>query len=390
MKAGARWAGLLLALLIAAGASPACATTYHAYIGTARVPQKGAMPASSGEIFMIDVDSETGAMSNLRLIVKTPASVGWMALDPKRNILYAANEGGDGSVSAYAISPDTGNLRLLNTRPTKGSPAFIALHPSGKYLFAANYGGGSLAVFPVEADGSLGAMSDLFRAPHAADPVAGEPDPSRPPRIHWVGTDPSGKFVIANDHGRNKVFAFTIDLARGKLSPAPVPFVKVTGQDGPRHGQFSPDGKTFYDVAEFDGTVAVYDFSPRTARFTLRQVVPGLPADFRGANAAGELLISADGRFLYTTNRGHDTIATFRVGADGTVSFIGDTPSQSQSPRSIAFDPDGRFLFSVTELGDAVAAFRIDPKTGVATYARQAIALRGPRSILFMPISAGR
>jgi 6-phosphogluconolactonase len=374
----------VLALALLAGAQ-ALAATHRAYIGTARVAATATAPAGGGEIFLVDIDSETGALGHLRLVAKTPASVGWMVLDPVRNVLYAADEGGMGSVSAYAVARDTGALTLLGSQPTKGSPVYLSLHPSGKYLFAANYGGGSLPVFPIRENGSLGEMSDIFVSPPDAPIPPGSPSAGRPPRIHYVTTDPTGKYVVANEAGRNKIFAFTLDRAAGKLIPAPAPFVSAEPADGPRHGAFSPDGRTFYNLSEFDATLTVYDFDPATGALAQRQRVATVPADYRGFNATGELLISRDGRYLYVTNRGHDTIASFRVGRDGKVAFIGDTPSQSQSPRSIAFDPAGRFLISVTELGGAVAAFRIHLRSGLAIYAGQAIAMRQPRSIAFLP-----
>jgi 6-phosphogluconolactonase (cycloisomerase 2 family) len=324
------------------------------------------------------------------VVAFTPANVGWMLVDPKKSILYVANETATGSVSAYAITPATGALTLMNNLPTQGSPVFLALHPSGQYLVAGNFTGGSVAAFSLKPDGSLDKMSGFFQAPSASGPVPGEPDPARLPQIHSLYFDPTGKFVVANDHGRNKLFVLALDLATGKLAPAASPYIQVTTGDAPRHGQFSPDGKTFYDLSEHDGTVTVYDFSPTTGKLAPRQTVLALPNDFKGDDAAAELLISKDGRYLYATFRGHDTISTLKVGADGKVALIGETSAQSPRPRSIAFDPSGRFLVSVVEQGNEVAAFRIDPNTGMATYAKQALALKDLWSIAFMPPVMGR
>jgi 6-phosphogluconolactonase (cycloisomerase 2 family) len=385
---------LLLALVLAgACAGEAHAATYHAYVGTAVGPYGRpwipAGPSVGGMIYLVDFDSETGALSNARLVAFTPANVGWLLVDPKKSVLYAANETAAGSVSAYAIGP-TGALTLMNNLPTQGSPVSLALHASGKYLIAGNFGGGSVAVFSLKPDGSLDKMSDIFQAPSASGPVPGEPDPARPPQMHSVYFDPTGKFVVGNDHGRNKVFVFTFDAATGKLAPAPSPYIQVTTGDAPRHGQFSPDGRTFYDLSEKEDTLTVYDFSPATGKLTPRQTLLARPDDFKGGDAAAELLISKDGRSLYATFRGHDSISTLKVGADGKVTLLGETPAQSPRPRTIAFDPSGRFLVSVAEQGNEVSAFRIDPNTGMATYAKQSLALKDLWSIAFVPAEMGR
>lgn len=388
-----RFTALLLALVLGgAFAVQAQAATYHAYVGTAvglpGRPWVKVAPVMGGAIYLVDFDSETGALSNARVVAYTPATVGWLLVDPKKSILYAANETGAGSVAAYAIQPATGALTLMNNLPTQGSPVFLALHASGKYLVAGNFGGGSVAAFSLKPDGSLDKMSGFFQAPSASGPVPGEPDPARPPQMHSVYIDPTGKFVVANDHGRNKVFVLALDAATGKLTQADM--VPVTSSDAPRHGSFSPDGKTFYDLSEHDGKIDVYDFSPATGKLTLRQTVLGLPADFQGADAAAELLISKDGRTLYATFRGHDSISTLNVGADGKVALIGETSAQSPRPRVIAFDPSGHFLVSVVEEGNEISAFRIDPNTGVATYAKQSLALKDLWSIAFLPPGTGR
>jgi 6-phosphogluconolactonase (cycloisomerase 2 family) len=385
---------LLASVLVGALAVQAHAATYHAYVGTAvgtyGRPWVRSGMSMGGEIYLVDFDSDTGALSNARVVAFTPANVGWMLVDPQRSVLYVANETAAGSVSAYAIAPGTGALTLINNQPTQGSPVSVAMDPSGRYLVAGNFGGGSVAVFPIKAGGALGEMSDFFQCPSASSPTPGEPDPARPPQIHFVTFDPTGKFVVANDHGRNKVFVFTLDLATGKLVPAPSPYVQVTAGDAPRHGQFSPDGKSFFDLTERDGKVLAYDFAPATGKLTLRQTVSALPDDFKGADAAAELLISKDGRYLYATTRGHDTIVTLKVGADGKVALVGETSAQSPRPRTIAFDPSGHFLVSAVEEGNEVAAFRIDPNTGMATYAKQALALKDLWSIAFLPPQMGR
>ena len=385
---------LLLAFLLAGLFTvKADAATYHLYVGTAtgqygRPWIKPGMPMG-GMIYLVDFDSETGALSNARVVAYTPANVGWLLVDPKKSVLYAANETAAGSVSAYAIGPN-GGLTLINNLPTQGSPVFLSLHQSGKYLVAGNFGGGSVVAYSLKPDGSLDKMTGFFQAPSASGPVPGEPDPARLPQMHSVYFDPTGKFVIGSDHGRNKLFVLALDQATGKLTPADIVPVTTAG-DAPRHGAFSPDGKTFYGLSEKEGKVAAYDFAPATGKMTLRQTVLALPDDFKGGgNASAELLISKDGRFLYVSHRGHDSIATLKIGPDGKLTLLGETPSQSPRPRVIAFDPSGRFLVSAVEQGDEVSSFRIDPSSGIATYAKQSLALKDLWSLAFLPPELGR
>lgn len=373
------WALLLVSLL----AQDATAQSLRGYVGTF-TPGPGeaasANPAQSrlGEgIYLVDIDAATGALGAHRLAARSYSPT-WIAIDPARNLLFASNEyrGPDnsGTVSAFAMDRTSGALTLINTKPTRGQPAHMAIHSSGKFVLAANHGGGSIAVLPVGQDGTLGDATDVFQAPAGAGRSVSQ--------VHFVTSDPSGRFVVANDAGTGKILTLRLDPETGKLALAAV-FDAAQGST-PRHGGFSPDGRTFYNLFERTSAVGVYDFDPRTGAMTERQMVSALPPDFAGRNTGGELLVSRDGARIYVTNRGHDTVATLGVDASGKVSLLGESPSQNDAPRSLAFDPTGRLLFAMNQAGGSVTSFRIDPATGVAHYAGHALAVNAPATMVVL------
>lgn len=377
-------------------AAPAYAATERAYIGTYTAEPGQQQPHNHGEgIYLVDVDTATGMLSNVRLVAKTP-SPSWISLSPDGKYLYAGNEignfngGKSGSVSAFAVDKSSGKLTFLNAVSSEGAgPAYVAVHPSGKYVLSANYAGGSLTVLPVKPDGSLGAATDVvhptgpLNPPRASDNPPGNFDPSdhSASHVHMVGFDPKGDYVIADEAGLDQILIFKLDLATGKLSAVS----KTASLPGsaPRHFVFDPAGRLFYQLQEQDSKLTVYNFDPATGKLTRGESISALPKGFAGSGLASELLISRDGQRLYSANRLHDTITTFSADRKGHIARLGEVPTGADTPRSLGLDPSGKFVFSLNQIGDSVTGFRVDAK-GTLTFTGQFLPLGSPATMVFL------
>lgn len=385
----------MLAILVS-GYAPA-APPLRAYVGSYGTGQAkpgfGPLPSTNDfahgrGISLIEVDPATGAMSRPRLVAETP-SPGWLVVDARGETLYAGNEIGAGTVSAFRIDKVTGALTPLGSQPTKGAPVSLAIDPSGKYVLAANYVGGSLAVFPIRPGGGIGPASDVALTitpevpARSPSPVAHVDD--APAALHMVGFDRAGRFVFGTDAMQDRIFVWRLDGASGKLVHNDPPFFEVDRGLFPRHFVFSPGDRHFYTLNERGGTIDMFDMSVSGGNVKLvrQQSVPTLPADFHGRNATSELLITDDGRFVYAANRGHDTIAAFAARPDGRLTPLGEVPTQNDHPRSMAFDPAQHFIFSLNQRGDQIAALRIDPKTGRLSYSGQSLLIDSPGAMAF-------
>jgi 6-phosphogluconolactonase len=370
----------------------------RAYIGS-YTPEPTARAENHGEgIYFTDVDPVTGAPGTPRLVAKL-LSPSWLALSTDRKFLYASSEilshdGAEGGlITAFAVDAASGALRPLNTVSSVGaSPAYVSVHPSGKFVMAANYYGGSYTVIRIRPDGSLGEMTDLVQLPPtpeaAAAPVVaagrgafvGPPAPGRP-RGHMISTDPSGQFVIGNDTGTFKILVWTLNTNTGKLTQ--VSSTQAEAASGPRHFVFSPDGKTLYQLYEQSARLAVYNFNNGSP--TLRQApVSTVTSGYTGGATTSELLISRDGKYLYSGNRGADSIAVWSVDARGLVTRIAEVSTEGQTPRSLTLDPSGQFLYSMNQRSQTLTTFRIDPRTGVPRFTGSSVPVGTPARMLFL------
>ncbi len=377
----------------------ASATSAHAaraYIGTYTPNAAGTPSSNRGEgIYLVDVDNATGAPGNVRLVAKT-LSPTWMTLSKDGKFLYAVNEVDSfnpqksGSVSAYAVNAATGALKLLNVVSSEGAiPCHISIHPSGKFALVANYTGGSFSVIRINADGSLGAATDVIKpggptnSANAVDAPPGQA-PSQPNRItrgHMIAPDPSGQFVVGDDAGRDQIFVWKLDVNTGKL--AEVSVTKTLAGSAPRHFGFSPDGKTLYQIGEYNIRLTTYDFA--NGKLTPKGTsLSAMPTGYQGGGSASELLVSASGRNVYSANRTHNSIATFAVGANGIASKVTTTPTEGETPRSLTIDPTGKFLYSLNQRADNVATFRFDAK-GVPHFTGKFLAVGAPAVMVFLP-----
>jgi 6-phosphogluconolactonase (cycloisomerase 2 family) len=342
----------------------------YAYVGT--------YTPNGGGIYLFRQDRTSGALAQMQVFddVRNPT---WLAVNAAQSRLYAVSEVDNyqgrrsGAVIAYAIDADGLRIRRLNMVGSGGStPSHLSVHPSGKFVFVANYGGGSVAVIPVDSDGALGEVSDLRPSVgprHRARAVDGPPgqfavSDHDSPHVHMVAADPGGQFVIANDAGLDLTLVWRFDAQAGRLLPADVPVLAAPSGAAPRHFVFHPNGRVFYNLYEQNAKVAVYDYDPGRATFKAKQLVSSLPPKFNGSNLSSAIVIAADGRFLYVSNRLHNTIATFAVAGDGQLRMISESWVHADYPRCLTLDPRGEFLYSCNQRGDSITSFRISGASG--------------------------
>jgi 6-phosphogluconolactonase (cycloisomerase 2 family) len=371
-------------LRAAFNAAPGPAPFNYAYVGT--------YTPNGGGIYLFRIDPVTAALTQLQVIddIRNPT---WLVLNPAKDRLYAVSEidnfqgTHDGAVVSYAIDSDSLQLKRLGAVNSRGTtPAHASVHPSGKFVFAANYGGGSVAVFPVGADGALGEATDVRPSVGPRHHVRAAIDPPGQfavsdhdgPHLHMVASDPSGQFVIANDAGLDLTLVWRFDAATGRLLPADVPVISAPPGSAPRHFLFHPNGRVFYNLYEHDARVAVYDYDAARGGLKLKQVVSSLPPKFGGSNLSSEIVMTADGRFLYAANRLHNAVTVFAVNDDGQLRSISETWVHADSPRSLCIDPSGAFLYSCNQRGDSITSFHLNAATGALTFTGRFEAVGSP------------
>jgi 6-phosphogluconolactonase len=378
-----------------------------AYVGTFSstlrdtLPTQVDLPPGNGRgIHLFRVDRTTGAMAPIG-VVEMGTSPSCLALDAKGTRLFSANEtdrvGDDrqGTVSAFAVNRSDGRLELLNTVRSGGAgPTYVSVHPSGRHLLVANYFGGSVAVLPILADGRLGDPSDVkvdtgtigpTTATHAPPGSFARSGHDRT-HAHMIQADPSGRFVLHVDLGLDTIFVWRFDAQRGVLAPNDPPFVSLPPGDGPRHFHFHPNGRWLYSIQEEGSTIALFDYDAAAGRLSARQTVSTLPPGFAGSNFCSEILVSADGRYVYAGNRLHDSIAIFSVGPGGELTFVGEEWTRGNYPRSFAFDPVGRFLYCCNQRADVVTVFRVDRPGGALSFTGHYVPVGNPSSIVFIDL----
>lgn len=347
-------------------------------------------------IYLFEMDSQTGALSPIKLTAEA-ASPSWLSLHPSGRYLYAANEvtnfdGTNGSVSAYAVDRASGDLRLLNTLSSEGGgPAYLTTDADGKYVFVANYAGGSIAVFPILADGSLGRVCDVHRDSGSVGSTTPTNAPSGSfawsghdaPHAHMILADQKNRFVLHTDLGQDRIYVHRFDYGTGKLSPATVPFVSLPTGDGPRHLTFHPNGRWLYSIQEEASTLTFFHYDPSTGSLASQQTISTLPPGFTGTSFASGVRISADGRFLYAANRLHDTIAIFSIESDGRLRSLGEVSSMGDYPNQFNIDPSGKFLYACNRKSDVITSFSINRDTGLLTFTGQYTPVGSASCIVF-------
>lgn len=399
LKGAAVLAATQPAFALAKGQAKAVKGTILAYVGTYS-SQMGAEggKGNGGGIYLFQMDPSTGALSP-RGSFADGSNPTWLAFDASQTHLYAANEipnfqgTNSGSVSAFSIDRSKGHLTLLNTVSSHGvGPAHLSVHPSGKYVLVANYGGGSVAVLPIQSNGELGSATDVkvdagtlgstkaTSAPPGSFAISGHDSP----HAHMIQSDPAGQFVLVSDLGVDQIFIWKFDVQKGTLTANDPASTQLPSGDGPRHFYFHPNGRWLYSLQEEASTMVLFDYDAPRGRLTARQTISTLPKRFAGTNFTSEVMVSPDGKFLYAANRVHDSIAYFSIGEAGVLKFAGESWTRGDYPRGFGIDPTGNFLYSCNQKGDAVTTFRINRETGNLTFTGQYTPVGSPTIIVFL------
>lgn len=328
----------------------------YAYVGSRTTRERN---ARGDGISIFRVDIESGTLQPVD-IVKNLINPSFLALSRDGEYLYTVH-GDESDVSAFKVDRRTGLLTYINKQSTQGkNPVHLALDPTGRFLVVSNHIGASLAVLPVNADGSLGALTQLLSLEGPIGPHRVEQKQAKP---HFNPFDPTGRFVVVPDKGLDRIFTFR--FKEGRLTPAAVPFVTTRETAGPRHVSFHPKAPFAYVVNELDSTVTAYRVTAATGALSPFQIVSALPESFTGNSRASELQIDAQGQFLYASNRGYDSVAVFGIDSTtGHLTFIEAEPTQGKTPRFITPSPDGRFMFALNEDSDTIITLAIDARTG--------------------------
>jgi 6-phosphogluconolactonase len=346
-------------------------------------------------IYAFDFDASTGKLTPRGLAVETP-NPSWVLIHPNGKWAYAANESGKQSmVSAFSIVAQSAKLTLLNQLSSQGEdPCHLAFDKSGKFLFAANYTSGHVAVFPILPDGKLGQPTAVVKD---AGTVGPNPKQQDGPHAHWVAPTVNGGSFYVADLGLDRVLRYEFDETRGTLSVVPMRnggvvaatdlSAKLAPGTGPRHVAFSPDGLRMYVLGELKSTVTAFSGAGLDAPLSPAfQEISALPKGFSGRNDAAEIAMHPTGKFLFTSNRGADTIAVFNVNPkDGRLKLTASVPTGGKEPRHFALDPTGQFLLAENQNSNSIVVFRINPTTGALTEVSRTDDIPSPVCLMFLP-----
>jgi len=367
----------VVGLIVMAGAvhtaAPASARIEHiVYIGTYT-------GATSKGIYAFRFEDASGALSPLGLVAETP-SPSFLTASANGRFVFAVNEvqsfegTPSGSVTSFSVDPASAKLTELSVQPSKGTgPCHLALDRTGRYLAVANYGGGNYALFRVDADGRLQPATSV---------VTGAGPGSPKPLGHMVGFDAANRFLIAADKGLDRMLVYRFDASTGALSAnQPASAVLPTGS-GPRHFAFHPNGRWVFTINELAATITTFSWEPTSGTLTALGSAPTRPAGVNGGSTA-EIAVHPNGRFVYGSNRGHDSIAVFSVAADGALTLIEHESTRGQTPRNFALDPSGRWLIAGNQRSGTLAVFSIDQATGTLSPVGPLASVGSPVSILF-------
>jgi 6-phosphogluconolactonase len=368
---------LALTLVVAFVSVATSAEPLRVYVGTYTDKH------DSKGIYVLDFDPATGHATEPRLAAAV-SSPSFLAIHPTNKYLYAVSESGKtGTVTAYALQPD-GTLKELNHQTTGGNgPCFVSTDPTGRVAMVANYGSGSFESLPINDDGSL------------AEPSAFVQDKGQSvnkqrqegPHAHSMNPDPAGRFAFGCDLGLDAVFRFPIDTAARKIDTAQVARTNIKPGSGPRHLAFTPDAKHVYVVSEMASTVTAFSYNAADGSLTELQTISTLPPDFHGESTCAEIQVHPSGKFVYASNRGHDSIAVFTVDpATGRLTATGQTKTGGKTPRNFRLDPAGNWLLAENQNSGTINVFKVDPTTGALTVTDTTIHVGSPVCVKFVPM----
>jgi 6-phosphogluconolactonase len=337
---------------------------------------------SSKGIYRSMLDLETGKLSNPVLAAET-RNPSFIEIHPDENFLYAVSEAGRaGSLSAYAIDKNTGDLKFLNQQLSGGAgPCHVSIDHEGKNALVANYGSGSAAVIPIKPNGRLGKPTGF--AQHAGSSV--NPRRQKGPHAHSINVSKDSRFAFVADLGIDKIMIYRLDTEKGTIEKNRPPFAKVKPGAGPRHFAFHPNGKYAYVINELDCTVTAFAYKPTSGTLTDIQTITTLPNEFDGSNSCAEVRVHPNGKFLYGSNRGHNSIVVYRINsAKGTLTFVEHEATDIKTPRNFNIDPTGKFCLVANQGSDSVVVFRINQKTGALKPTGHKISIGRPVCVRFL------
>jgi 6-phosphogluconolactonase len=380
-----RWRSFCgVVVLMTLGASPGSASDDLVFFGTHAVgPGRG--------LSVAHFDSDTGALTKPQLVVEAAAPA-FFVIHPDGRHLYACNSndfarGFTGeTISAFSIDPQTGRLTLINQQSSGGAdPSYITLDATNRYVLIANYKGGSIAVIRLNPDGSLGERTATVQ--HHGSSI----DPKRQTQsyAHSIRVDPSNRFALVADLGLDKVFVYRFDAQDGSLQPNDPPFARVTAGAGPRHLAFDSRGRYVYLINEMASAIVAFAWDSKSGVLTERQTLSTLPEGFRGTSQCAEILVHPNGRYLYGSNRGHDSLVVIAIDAEtGRLDLVEHVATQGRTPRNFAFDPSQQWIIVTNHGSDNAVVFRVDGRTGRLTPRGQPVDIVYPFGIGFLEAPA--
>ena len=337
----------------------------------------------AGAINAFRVDSDRGTM---KLVHRTSdvENPFFLALSPNRKFLYSIHTPDFGDtvhdeIAAFRLEGDTGRMKLINRQSALGTTScYLDVDASGRTLVVANYSSGSVASLPIGKDGALGKAASFVQ--HAGKSI----DPKRQlgPHAHCFVISPDNRFAFAADLGLDQVLCYRLDSDAAKLSTPQQPFVRTSPGAGPRHLTFHPGGNMVYVVNELANSVTVFGYDGKRGQLSRRQTISTLPTDFDGTSYCADIKVTPDGRLLFATNRGHDSIAAYHVQESGRLKLAGIVPSRGKGPQNLAITSDGRLLLCANMPGNTVAMFRIDVAGGGLRPIGEPIELPSPSCIM--------
>ncbi|PTL78982.1 lactonase family protein [Vitiosangium sp. GDMCC 1.1324] len=341
-------------------------------------------------IYLCRLDMATGTLERVG-VTRGVAEPSYLALDPKGRYLYAVNELTEfegkpsGAVSAFTIDSQSRELAFINQQPSQGgAPCYLEVDDTGTFVLVANYVGGNVAVLPIREGGGVGAAVALQQHEGSG------PNTERQegPHAHQIRLDAANRYAFASDLGTDKVMIYRFDAQKGTLTPGLHSSVSSKPGAGPRHLAFHPDGRLVFVINELNSTITAFSYDVEQGALTELQTISTLPEGYTGPNACADIHVSPDGRFLYGSNRGHDSIVVYAIDSAGTLSYVEHVTTLINWPRNFAIDPTGTFLLVANQKGNTLVSFQRNAQTGKLTSAGQPLEVPAPTCLLVVPPSA--
>ncbi len=350
--------------------------THYIYFGTytQNWPDRTHRPEG---IYIYQFDPSSGIFTP-HSTVNNVTNPSFLAIHPGRQFFYCVNEG-EGMVSAFSVNRQTGILTYLNQQSTGGSgPCYVSLDPEARWVLVSNFGSGSLAVFPIQQDGQIGPYTHLVKHQGASVDASRQKEA----HAHSVIFDPSGRFALAADLGIDRVVVYRFDRENGRLIANQPGWIDVPAGSGPRHMVFHPFRRVFYLANELNSSVVACHWNPDEGILSPFQVLSTLPEDWKGESYVADIHMTPDGANLYVSNRGHHSLACYKITSDGNLTPTGHVPTGGEWPRNFAILPDGETLLAANERSNNVVVFKIDHASGLPVPTGQVISVTKPVCVL--------